>query len=178
MCYKEEKWEIGFFLFFFFPYQSCQATTAPPKRRETPCTLPPPESAASPAAVPPAHVGHSTEAPRHPLPGCRHGASHATGQLLPTPRAGPKPRSRLRTRTPRAGLGGHVGTRGSQDRRIPPPGRGQPRARASCTRRPRRQPVPAVPTNGRCNSPPRRGSGSCGLGPTQAWLRPRALTTL
>lgn len=40
------------------------------------------------------------------------------------------------------------GTRGSQDGRVPPPGRSTSPAQAGSTRRPRRQPAPAAPTTG------------------------------
>lgn len=154
----------------------------PPKRRETPCILPPRDSGAPPAAVfpdpSPAHVGASAEAPRHPLPRPDRGASHSARSLSPTPPAGSGLRGYLCAHPP------------SRTRRLlreveaPRPATFIPHHHAGAALGPTpvarggrtaNRPLPFPQWAPR--SPLRRGSGSCGLRPTQAWLRTRALTS-
>lgn len=122
---------------------------------------------------PPRSRGRFGRGPTSPLPGPHRGASHsapqlAPTQLVPTPRAGSGP--------PGAGLGGHVGGPGTPRRprsssaRGPPSGAARPHAEAA-------PPTgPAAPTTGAALTA-MPGSGPCGLGPAQAWLRPRAVTS-
>lgn len=160
------------------PHPTPPGPAPPPERRETPCVLPPRDSAASPAAAPTPSLsrgrfGRGPTSPASPTPTAappalprswspRRGAGSGPGGCLRAP--SPPPQGRARRPRPEPGA--------PQAGRAPPPRRGCPRTQP---RRTASRPPPLPQRAPR--SPRRRGSGCCDLGPTQAWLPPRAVAS-